>query len=1127
MKSGQANRRIWTAAAWLAALAGCAWRAWGAELSREEKEAGEDYYAECYAANGQLLPGEELKAVLGRILQEKAGPGVRRGRIDRILRVTDACPTNAGMVQCVYSRQGTTNATKEHVWPVSHGAHGAAQSDLHNVRAADRWMNEARGRRDFDDCRGLEGAKEMNGCWMTWSAWEPPDEVKGDMARAAMYMAVRYGEGENGLELVDATWTGKRQLGRLSTLLEWNERDPVDNGERQRNELVFEHYQGNRNPFVDHPEWARVVFGGESLAASPAKKGMDAREVEPQETPALVVEGLEARQRYPWNGLVDIDYTVATEEEGAGVAVAVRGVDRETGEEVEMRSLEGDGAAGPVTAGTRRLTWNLGADAPELVSDSFSVELSAWLAGGQYLVVDMVGGREAESWPVSRLDEIPEGGWTEDFKTTKLVLRRIPAGTFAMGSPEGECGRWADEGLHEVVLSTPYYLGVFEVTQRQWELAMGSHPSYYEGATRPVDLASYEMIRGASLGAGWPASRAVDRESFFGVLREKTGLAFDLPTEAQWEHACRAGTETALNNGENLTGNRTCTNLSALGRYCYNGGMCPSIDAHTAVGGYQPNAWGLYDMHGNVWEWCLDWYGPYGSGAATDPVGAQEGTTRVCRGGGWYGWAGACRSAGRHDRVPSYERCGGGFRVACAAGTDGASGWVGSAAWTETVALSGWLGAEWEDWEDGGATWEVVAGPGEIRDGELAFTGMGEVVVAGTLPGNSGILPCNVARTVTVGKATAKVVLDGVTVQEAGRVEGWSVRTEPEGLEVELRYDGQSELPTETGWHTVEASVDDARYKGQATGTLVLVEPGRYMAVDLSEGMEAESWPVEMLDGMPAGGWAEECKTSKLLLRWVDPGTFTMGSPETEIGRSENETPHEVTLSQGYWMGVFEVTRRQMELAVGKTNKFADREAMPANPSYDNLRGAVAGGGWPGNHEVDADSLLGQLRTKTGLLFDLPTEAEWEYACRAGTRTALNNGQNLVGTWREPCMEEAGRYRYNSGFSGASDGRGIENGTAAAGSYLPNAWGLYDMHGNVLEWCRDWYGAYPADAVTDPAGAETGRARVLRGGSLCCEAAASRSAWRTRMSSVGWSWETGGRVACYGPLPVGGLSGAK
>ena len=295
-----------------------------------------------------------------------------------------------------------------------------------------------------------------------------------------------------------------------------------------------------------------------------------------------------------------------------------------------------------------------------------------------YLVVDMSGGRYAERWPVTYLGGVPDGGWTDEYKTEKLVLRLLPPGTFVMGSPANELGRWEDgEVQHTVALTQPCYMGVFEVTQRQWELATGNRPSYFNNnyyyETRPVEQVSYNDIRGFSAGAGWPDSGEVDASSFLGVLRAKTGLAFDLPTEAQWEYACRAGTTTALNSGKNLTGYSSCTNMAEVGRYRYNGGQnsdssCSPSYGTAKVGSYLPNAWGLYDMHGNVWEWCLDWYGSYDTGDAVDPEGSASGSYRVRRGGSWFYDARYCRSAYRVNNSPAYRNSDYGFRLCCPAG---------------------------------------------------------------------------------------------------------------------------------------------------------------------------------------------------------------------------------------------------------------------------------------------------------------------------------------------------------------------------------------------------------------------------------------------------------------------------
>lgn len=286
---------------------------------------------------------------------------------------------------------------------------------------------------------------------------------------------------------------------------------------------------------------------------------------------------------------------------------------------------------------------------------------------GKYLIVDLAGGPNASSYPIMYTDSIPAGGWTDEFKTTKLVLRRIPAGVFTMGSPAGEVGRESNETQHGVTLTPPFYIGVFEVTQRQWDLVMGSNPSYYKGNARPVEKVSYNMIRGSSAGSGWPANNNVDASSFIGKIRAKAGLpGSDLPTEAQWEYACRAGTTTALNSGKNLTSTSQDANMAEVGRYIYNlsDGKGGYNDAHTTVGSYMPNAWGLYDMHGNVLEWCLDWSGSYPSGSVVDPRGAATGSERVRRGGGLLDIARSCRSADMNSYPPNNNSDYNGFRIA-------------------------------------------------------------------------------------------------------------------------------------------------------------------------------------------------------------------------------------------------------------------------------------------------------------------------------------------------------------------------------------------------------------------------------------------------------------------------------
>ena len=228
----------------------------------------------------------------------------------------------------------------------------------------------------------------------------------------------------------------------------------------------------------------------------------------------------------------------------------------------------------------------------------------------------------------------------------KLVL--IPKGTFMMGSPESEQGRQKDETQHEVTISKDYYLGVYEVTQAQYEKVMGKNPSHFQGAIVGNENADLPVDN-----VSW--NDAVEFCKKLSDLPEekKAGRVYRLPTEAEWEYACRAGSKTAysFDDEEGL--------LPEYGWFDRNS----SNRTHT-VGLLEPNAWGLYDMHGNVWEWCSDRHGDYPKGAVSDPTGPKEGSGRVYRGGSWRIEAALCRSADRLRSVPSYRLRNFGFRLA-------------------------------------------------------------------------------------------------------------------------------------------------------------------------------------------------------------------------------------------------------------------------------------------------------------------------------------------------------------------------------------------------------------------------------------------------------------------------------
>ena len=449
-------------------------------------------------------------------------------------------------------------------------------------------------------------------------------------------------------------------------------------------------------------------------ASSACAAAVDAMNADPN----VVMTSLSARQRYPWNGKVDVDFAFTCTVPDAFAFVQFRAtyVNAEGATvEVPMKTFEQITLPWCTTAGTYRVTWDSTADAPGLVVTNMKYRVTANMA--KYMVIDLSSGKNGASWPISYYEDVPSfpgveaGKWDDYHKTTNLVLRLVQPGEFK------ECwGDWSDDrryyNIHTSILTRPYYLAVFELTQEQHYLMNGLYgyeataSMLYTGGNRKVrpSVDDYKRIRGSGLPSSdninWPVTgSAVGANSLMNLIRQKTGSDFfDLPTDSEWEYACRCGgtasgfwndaSDAGINTATKLTtiadGNAT---LGTLGRYRYNGGMVKTWDdvgqtnIYTAaalssdealgtavVGSYAPNAWGFYDMHGNVPEWCCcamtrSWLSAV---ACTNDVGTTvaewtQYQQRVYRGGGFDSPACQCaipfRTGVREDRGRGIRLC--------------------------------------------------------------------------------------------------------------------------------------------------------------------------------------------------------------------------------------------------------------------------------------------------------------------------------------------------------------------------------------------------------------------------------------------------------------------------------------
>ena len=577
------------------------------------------------------------------------------------------------------------------------------------------------------------------------------------------------------------------------------------------------------------------------------------------------------------------------------------------------------------------------------------------------------------------------GAWvTFTLGTVTQKMRWIKSGKFVTGSPKSEEGRWGDEGpQHDVTLGQGFWLFDTPCTQDLWKAVMGNNPSKFPGAERPVEKVNWTEV-----------------QTFLGKLNEsRPGLDLSLPSEARWEYACRVGTTTARYSGDDAK------TLESIAWYSNNN------DRQTQpVKSKAANAWGLYDMLGNVLEWCADdWHDSY-DGAPSDGSAwrLSNKLVRVSRGGSWRGNVHYVRVPLRNGHNTGDRRYLIGFRCS-----------------------------------------RVHVSPANPAAAEPADPAGGR----------------QAERRPEQGPPSAAVML-------------------------RLDRDGQDRCP----WpRRPDFCIDSDRER---------LSFSRFTLSDLP-------W-AQSLGRDRFGLWAGiEIKTDsyppvRQKMRWIPPGRFTMGSPPDEPGRDNNEGPqHEVTLGQGFWLFDTPCTQDLWSAVMGDNpSRFKSATRPVEQVSYESVQ-----------------DFLAKINEKvSGLNLELPSEAHWEYACRAGTTTALYTGDiTILGSNNAPALDPIAWYSGNSGEGFELDsGEDSKNwpekqyphekaGTRPVGLKRPNAWGLHDMLGNVWEWCADdWHGSYvgaPTDGSVWRATDKSGR--VVRGGSWVIYARHVRAACRFRLHPDG------------------------
>ena len=650
--------------------------------------------------------------------------------------------------------------------------------------------------------------------------------------------------------------------------------------------------------------------------------------------------------------------------------------------------------------------------------------------------------------------------------TFKMVT--VEGGTFTMGGTSEQGAVASDEKpTHSVTLST-YLIGKTEVTQELWQAVMGTNPSTTKGNSFPVVKVSWN-----------------DCQTFIKKLNVLTGKNFRLPTEAEWEYAARGGNKSKA---YKYSGSSTINNVAW---YKANAGIIKPVAS------LQPNELGIYDMSGNVWEFCNDWYGNYSGEAQTNPIGPASGDYRVQRGGSCATGADQCRISYRGAADPTAPFDHVGLRLCLS---------------TEPSFTVNGVSFDMVEVEGGtftmGATAEQTGVFGDEKPTHQVtlpsyYIGKTEVTqelwqaVMGSNPSNfkGTNLPVEKVSWEDCKTFIAKLnALTGKNFRLPTEAE-WEFAARGGNKSRGYKYCGSNTL-SDVAWY-----VDNSDNKTHPVAAKTPNELGIYdMSGNVLEWCndwysssyytsESQTNPTGPDSGSSrvrrGGSWnysENTCRVSRrgnttpsfrynyLGLRLclsadesftvngvsfamvpVAGGTFTMGATHeqgTNIDSNEKPT-HQVTLSS-YMIGKTEVTQALWRAVTGETPSYFRGDNLPVEQvSWD-----------------DCQKFITKLNALTGKNFRLPTEAEWEYAARGGNMSQgyKYSGSNEIG--------DVAWYDNNSG-----------NKTHSVATKAPNELGIYDMSGNLWEWCSDWYGSYSSTAQTNPTGPDSGSNRIIRGGS--------------------------------------------